>query len=951
MNRPPASGERSALRGYQWQYDHIAALVYDALLNHDLESLRLTDPDAGRVDDLLLIRRGRVDGYQFKRVESPNALTFNDVVRNQRTRSGKSGASLVRALSDGWISIQRERKDSYVHLVTNQVASVNDQLGSRANQPSPDHFSAFLTRVLKPLRLKNITLEDVPTEWRPALEKLQDASGLAGDKFERFLQSLHIDVAVESGLPTSQSTRRSDIIALSDTLKRCVSEASDVVEMNADDVLDLMHWENRPRLRSRHEFPVDLDTYEPLADAIDQLSQSITRHDRGYFAVIGPPGSGKSTLLSQSLSGSTDRIVRYYAYISGTAPAKTRLSARGFLHDMMLMLSGGDNSGNEPELPSTEIETLRQQFTNKLDTASAEFQRTGRRTIIVVDGLDHVRRDYSGNDDLLSELPRPDETPDGVLFIVGSRTLEPLHAYAQQQLHERETIVNLQHHCLPPTAILKICRRLPITKNLAAETHQRIVELSRGYPLALSYLLNRLRNGGERHDAEILAALPAYSGDIEAEYRAIWDEVRDDNDIVDILAVCSRLRNGFTTGWLSDWAPSAAVRTFRDKFLYLFNRYQDRWRFFHDSFRQFTADRTAWGDEQCPDPRMEVRTHRRIADLCANATDHNIAGEQLYHRYCGNQYDKVMSLAQQSVFREQYRRLRSPALIRQDIAFALDVAANRTDVLGILRLLLASVELTSRTSSLENVNMPALLYEAGLVKEAISWCGSETRQVPLAYAYELAAKLGDADDSAGRRLFDQIEQDGLDDHKRTSVAGQEDDAALAWTRAAVLFRPPEYIIAAIRSQVEKEPKNTPNDKHAEAERWLRYRRMNKALIDAMTTKSDEKALTMIDSALAEHVNQLKDYRLRREACEDEEYRDGDGNSKIATLIHLRVRAQQRLLEQASTTDAAKSSLDRLLFTLSDVPLSESTLPSFFFSITEMSIKQFPCLIIRHIAMP
>ena len=71
-----------------------------------------------------------------------------------------------------------------------------------------------------------------------------------------------------------------------------------------------MGWESRPRLRSRHEFPVDLDTYEPLSGAIEKLSESLTAYDRGYFAVIGPPGSGKSTLLSQVLSSRGDRIVR-----------------------------------------------------------------------------------------------------------------------------------------------------------------------------------------------------------------------------------------------------------------------------------------------------------------------------------------------------------------------------------------------------------------------------------------------------------------------------------------------------------------------------------------------------------------------------------------------------------------------------------------------------------------
>ena len=62
MTHAPASGERAALRGYRWRYDHIASLVYDALLDGDFRAVRLADPDAGRVDDLVLIKHDRTDG-------------------------------------------------------------------------------------------------------------------------------------------------------------------------------------------------------------------------------------------------------------------------------------------------------------------------------------------------------------------------------------------------------------------------------------------------------------------------------------------------------------------------------------------------------------------------------------------------------------------------------------------------------------------------------------------------------------------------------------------------------------------------------------------------------------------------------------------------------------------------------------------------------------------------
>ena len=555
MSHAPGTGERAALYGYRWQYDHIAALVYDALLDHDLIALQLTDPTAGRVDDLVLTRHRRTDGYQFKSVQFDSYLTFSQIVKDQRTHSGNTAPSLLRSLADGWERLQGRQPSTYVHLVTQQLASVNDHLGDRndPNKPSPDHLSAFCTRVLKPLRSGAITLDQVEAGWQPALTRLQEASGLARGEFGQFLQSLHLDTNAGSGLPEPPSLRHSDISELSNALSRRVSNASDLVELDQRGVIDLMGWRGRTLLHSRHEFPVDLDTYAPLTDAIASLNDLIGHHDSGYVAVLGPPGSGKSTLLSQALTGSVDRVVRYYAHVPGTAAARARLTAQSFLHDVVLMLTEDGLDARERQITSGDVEELRRHLAEELDAASEEFVRTHRRTIVVVDGLDHVDRDYPGNDGLLAELPDVSELPGGVLFVVGSRTLAPLRADARQQIEERRAIVDLAQHHLSPGSVIEICQRAPVTADLAPRVHQLIAERSDGHPLALSYLLNRLRNADGEPAEDVLAAVPAYGGDVAAEYRAVWDEVEEDDDIVDILAVCSRLRNGFTTEWLSNW--------------------------------------------------------------------------------------------------------------------------------------------------------------------------------------------------------------------------------------------------------------------------------------------------------------------------------------------------------------------------------------------------------------
>ncbi len=800
MTHAPASGERASLRGYRWQYDHIAARVYDALLDGDFRAIRLADPEAGRVDDLVLIGGDRTDGYQFKSVEYDSYLTFHRLIGPQRTRSGAKAPSTIRSLAEGWKRLRERWGNAHVHLVTQQLASINDDLGDLESRPSPAHFSAFLAAVLTPLRRNEITLDDIPPEWRSALSRLHEASEVAHEEFEQFLAAMHLDVAAGSALPQPPSIRHADITDLSNALQRRVSEAHGVVELDERALLGVVGWEHRPRLRSSHEFPVDLDTYRPLTDAVEQLKASIARHDSGYVAVIGPPGAGKSTLLSQALTGSPDRILRYYAYVPGSAPARTRRTAQAFLHDMVVMLNADGRKTRDRELPGNDIPQLRQQVADQLDAASVEFGRTRRRTILVVDGLDHVDRDHSGNDGLLAEMPVPDELPEGVLVVVGSRTLSPLHAHARQQVEERPRVIDLQHHRLSPASILEICRRAPPAAALSPEIHQRIVDLCNGHPLALSYLLNRLRETDAESAGEVLEAAPAYAGDMAAEYRAVWDDIEDDGALVDILAVCARLRIAFTTDWLSTWAQRSAVRTFRRKLPYLFRRYRDGWRFFHDSFRQFAADRTALGDDGVPNERADSLAHEIVAQLCTEASEPKVSAEELYHRYCAEQYDEVLAMARQAVFRDQYRQLRSPELIREDISLAMKVAADRADIRILVRLLLALVEADERSAALEDADMPGALYDAGLVDEAIAWCGEETRHVPLAYAYGLATKLGAVGDPAGRRLFDLVEHD-VDDRDRTRIRGVEDETALAWTRAAVLFRPFPAVIAAIRNQI------------------------------------------------------------------------------------------------------------------------------------------------------
>lgn len=842
MSASPASGERAALRGFRSQYDHIAALVYDALLDDNLVQLRLTDPEAGRVDDLVLVRRDGAHGYQFKSSNSPEALTLSRLVVSGATRSGSPASSLLRSLSDGWQSLSKRFSGAQVHFVSDQQPSVSDRLGnqSKGSVLSPQHFAAFLATVLIPVRERRLALSQVDTSWGPAIARLRDETGLVEADFARLLLSLHFDLGARSPLAGEGEARRGDIVSLSDALYRLVSSSSSVVELDRAQLLALVGWTDRPHLRSRHDFPVDADTYTALSNAIVKLDKCLSAASSGYAAVVGPPGAGKSTLLSQVLSGSSDRIIRYYAYIPGRASARTRMSGEAFLHDLVLLLRAAGLQHARRELVSRELAGLRQQLAEQVDAASADYAVTGRRTIVVVDGLDHVQRDHAGPGSLLGELPEPAVLPDGVIFVVGSRSLGPVPSRAKAQIVERMAVVDLRDHRLSAAAVMQLCLRSPVTATLPNGVHAQIARLSAGHPLAVSYLLNRLRDADGRDPSALLSTAPPYAGDVAQEYRSVWDSIGDDMGLIKLLGVVSRLRVDFTTSWLRSWNDPETVHVWSLRLQYLFRRSHDGWRFFHDSFRQFAADRTAEGELGGYDSAADASWHATAADLCARGTDEPMLWEELNHRAAAGQDDAVLSLAQQPAFRFQFQALRAPELISDDIAVALKTAAGRADIPALLGLVLARVELSERSRALDDVDLPAALLAAGLAKEAVAYAGEHARRVPLAQAYGLATALGQAGSPSGRELFDAIDHEGWVDRGRTPVSGREDDAAVAWTRAAVRYRPLETVLTAVGDA------GRHRDGDRDSQRRHTAQAMRRAMIAALDDANDTDGLLRLE---------------------------------------------------------------------------------------------------------
>ena len=303
----PAEGERAAARGYVNQYLVAAEIILDALVEGSLEWIRVADPEAGRLDDIQIARPHRFDAYQVKWSEYSKNITFNNLF------SEDSGSPpLIAQLSDGWKRLSEKYLDREVtvHLVSNRNPSTGDRIPVEADSPGPYHFAAFLRHCWGNREGWCKEEIQIPPKWKPAVERIQEESGLEPTTFLKFAFACNFAVGYHLRLESD------DIKRIANLLWEIVADDRREVEIQKDDLISRLGWQDRFQFRSRHEFPVDESLYQPIETTIAGLEVAIEQSDSGYIALIGTPGSGKSTTLTKTYRYHPQyRVIRYYAFV------------------------------------------------------------------------------------------------------------------------------------------------------------------------------------------------------------------------------------------------------------------------------------------------------------------------------------------------------------------------------------------------------------------------------------------------------------------------------------------------------------------------------------------------------------------------------------------------------------------------------------------------------------
>lgn len=806
----PADGERRAMIGYVPQYKVAAELIYNALVDGTFEWARIADPEAGRVDDIQIAKPGRLDAYQVKWSESVQTITFQSLITEEKKGKANAKPSLFRQLAEGGqrLSCLHSNHHVFVHLISRHVPSPTARLPLDNSPPKDAHLQAFLRDCWQDKSWTEKGLTAIPSGWQAAITAVQKTTGLGDDDFIRFVQvcDLHFHYRLSSYESTQgreEARRVKDIEQISKLLFEIAGGEKRLIQLDRNELLQRLGWEDRFKLRFRHEFWVDEKLYQPIATTVAELEVSLKRYIQGYLALMGTPGSGKSTILTQTLRYRKGfRIVRYYAFVRDDARLG-RGEAVNFLHDLVLALKQQGVSGKERSHPESREELL-EQLSSQLAELGERWRKESIQTLILVDGLDHIEREQSPERTLLKDLPLPEQVPDGVLFILGSQKLDLIGLSPRIQAHLQEEGRTLTMRPLDRQGVFGVIEAAPLSFSPSYEQKEKILSLSDGHPLALSYLLQKLGSATHHEQVEaILTAANPYQGHIEQDYEVYWKSWEAEMDIRNLLALLCRLRGAIDLREVIKWVPEAVAERFIKHTRHYFRIETDtRWHFFHNSFRQFLLAKTGRNPLGVTDLQRHQAYHQQLAERAAQAEPGTAWNwEELYHRASAGDSAAVLRLASQERFRKQFYALRSLEDIQEDLTLCLRAARDAQDGVAIIRCFLIEAELRERNHQLHEVNFPRLLLELHGVEAALNYVirGRELRIDPTA-ALEFCDQLIEKEAlEAAKVIFDAAEPlellsgaTGVDAFQRTAPGPIK-----AWATIAPHFRSLEQILNAI----------------------------------------------------------------------------------------------------------------------------------------------------------
>ena len=259
-----------------------------------------------------------------------------------------------------------------------------------------------------------------------------------------------------------------------------------------------------------------------------EFREHVLCHD-GTTVLWGPPGRGKSTYLSHCFRKfETDKqiCIRHHYFL--------RLSDRGTARFFFQEIERSLIRQLEEQLP--DLQVAGQSLERWLDAAAQRAGETGRRLIVMIDGLDHVWREGRSLDHMQQLFAHLLPVREHMHLVVGTQKIAPKNlphrllqfcpeeawrALPLMSANEIAHWLSVQHAAGRLTLV--VGSNPPAAIQVLAAAFHRVTG---GLPLQLIYAFETLtRPGGSLTEAAVLGLPGNPSGDIRDYYRSLWVRV------------------------------------------------------------------------------------------------------------------------------------------------------------------------------------------------------------------------------------------------------------------------------------------------------------------------------------------------------------------------------------------------------------------------------------------
>ena len=686
-------GERIAIGGYLPQYEEFARAVYDNLNAGILEEIRVADSEehVGKLDDICYVTTTEVHGYQVKWSNTDKEINYVDFK-----------ALIVEAV-DGWqkLRVLYPNKIIKTHILTNKPCSKHDRAIPGKIKGG---FQTYVDELLP--ALYNGTPADA--KWDAAIQELDTITNLKDadkDTFWRNFTLIYSYVPEDVSVKWADASKRVEDVRklVSFIVEKAAGKKAEVV-ISSDEIKSGLNWNSRFESIYNHNLVVSESTYEPNSKGISLLDEALKNKTKGYIFLKGNPGSGKSTLLTQWSRNIPNKTFRYYVF-DFTDPSSQRYNdaPRGegvtFLFDLVVMIemAGYGTSGT---LRYKDHAFLKQRFYELLDELSKEYQKTNLPAVIIVDGLDHIVREYGKkSSNLMDSLPSLADLPEGVVFVLGSQYYENLglNATVEAELNHAGSVVDM-----PPfnrEEVAELIAKLLGTAVATEELIDKCNSKSQGHPLYLRYLLTQILEKGEI----IIDTIEPYNGDIESYYTKITGSLLDNIALNHLLGLMSRVAGDIELSSIRKWSPDPQTQLgLRRNMWHLFKVNKDgtSLSIFHNSFRQYLMVKTAEDIlTRAYSEELNASYYQELSIEFVNSWD---AG---YYLYQAGSFDTFVEKLTPEALYSQIQNFRPVWSVRRDLRYALEIAKKRKDAYLLLRYMLFEAQL----SQMENQDYSSLL--------------------------------------------------------------------------------------------------------------------------------------------------------------------------------------------------------------------------------------------------